>query len=164
MTLRAVVDSNVAIDIEVGKIRSRLDGCELFIPDFVFDAELRRLHPALAPRLQRLELDGAEVAEITKRMSAAPALTHADAACWVLADRLEVRLLTGDRALRTAVEAAGGAVGGSVFLIRKLVERGDLASNSAREAFARLKRATPARRLPWGEVDHLLSAWGLAAL
>ena len=89
-------------------------------------------------------------------MSLYPKPSFQDLSALVLAKGNGWTLLSGDGHLRQAAQEEAVLVHGTLWLIRRLVESRILDATSAAKAFKSMK--DQGRRLPWAEVDQLITS------
>ena len=93
-----------------------------------------------------------------KRKDGCSSLSLTDCSVWYLADKLNGRLLTGDRRLRTISESAGTKVSGILYVIDNIVEYGILSPRIVSDKLLALMN-DDSRRLPRTECEQRVKRW-----
>ena len=86
----------------------------------------------------RIRIGSVRSRTVLKRLREDPGLSDADRESLALAVDRRARLIADEAALRSAARAFGVSVGGSLFLLRRLVDEGLLSPSEAGEALDRL--------------------------
>lgn len=159
--LLLVSDTNILLDWDEG---GRLEvlfaiGATLAVPDALLGEEL----DDHADRLRALGLQARVLRSEGVVRAAALAMVHRrpgriDLLALALAEQEACPLLTGDRHLRSAAEAEGVTVHGTLWLAERAVETGALTIEELGEVYQRMRDA--GRRLPWREVEAQLRRLG----
>lgn len=154
-----VSDTSILIDLDRGELLEvafTLDD-QFVVPDLLFARELKG---DLGIRLQGLgllvePLSAAEVTQATILRRADQRLSLPDTFAFALARERAWTLLTGDRGLRSAAEAQGIEVHGTLWVLDRLEHAGKC---SPAELHAGLTKTAAHRRcrLPRPEVDQRL--------
>jgi predicted nucleic acid-binding protein len=152
-----ISDANIFIDFEIGGLTNELFSLPdtIGVPDLLYAEELQEQHEGLLRLgllLMELTSQGiqrtAELAAVYRRPS------RLDLAALALAEQERCRLLTGDKDLRTAAEAEGVDVRGTLWLCERLVLEKITTIDRLETAYLEMKNRN--RRLPWKEVDQQL--------
>jgi len=157
-----ISDANIIIDMDAGGILRPMFRLEVTfaVPDTLFEEELRTDHPEL-PRLglKSLELneDAVTYADNLVQKYQKTGAGINDLLALALAWQEKCPLLTGDSRLRTAGEAEGVEVHGTLWLVGQLVEARVIVARQAETAYERMRQS--GRRLPWEEVEQQLRSF-----
>jgi predicted nucleic acid-binding protein len=158
--LRCVVDTSLLIDLYVGEVLSAAFCLPftLAAPDVIVEELVEPDGRALVARgLSPIELSGAEVERVFHICARFRNVSVNDLFALVAAESRGATLLTSDRHLRTAAEALGIQVHGTLWLLEEMVGHRLVSAFAAAEAVERmLKRG---RRLPRRECLRLLTDW-----
>jgi hypothetical protein len=157
-----VTDTNVWIDLQAGGLLDNVFELEVrwLIPDLVY----RELKEPLASLLvgwglDQRSLDGDEVEAVVALGATYPRPSRTDLATLVVARAEGGILVTGDGALRSAAEAEGLEVHGTLWVADLLVDTGTSAPREVARALE-LLREDPTRWLPKHELDARIKRWG----
>ena len=157
-----VADTSVLVDLDHGKL---LAAClahtwRMTVPDILHAYEIKTHAPlhAATQAIHVASLTANETGQIMVVRSANRALSVSDAAALVLAQSRGFTLLTGDRPLRRAAEAAGVPVHGTLWLLDRLYSDGALGPMQLHAALSAVS-ARPTCRLPQDEIDLRLRRW-----
>jgi predicted nucleic acid-binding protein len=158
-----ISDANILIDMQCGGLLASIFelSYSFAVPDVLFEEELRDHHPELSSLgLQVLSLQPAaiEYAMVLMNKYAHTGVGRIDLLALALANQEDCPLLTGDRRLRSASEAEGRAVRGTLWLVEELFGAGLVDAASVRAAYEGMK--AQGRRLPWGEIEAQLRRLG----
>ena len=156
-----VADANVLIDLHVGGLlpEALTRPVQLVAPDLV-TAELDDPSgPVLVSQgLREESLSATEIRELAQLKAKHPrALSVMDLAALILAKRLRVILLTGEKLLREVAEAEGVEVRGTIWLLDQMIASDMLGVSNAAAALESMLAA--GRRLPVAECEKRLRTW-----
>jgi predicted nucleic acid-binding protein len=153
-----VSDANIFMDLEVAGLLEYLFGLEetIAVPDVLFEDELKHWQPHL-PRLglclmtlgSRAVMRTVSLARTYRRPS------RLDLAALALAEQEGCPLVTGDRALRDAALREKVPVYGTLWLVERMVDIGQIGVERAADAYDKMQ--VSGRRLPWDEVERQLA-------
>jgi predicted nucleic acid-binding protein len=158
--LLLVSDANILIDIDAGGLNAPMfslgnHGYRFVVPDALFEQELRAQHAYLLELgLQTHELSETDVRTVLALSRKYSAPSRMDLFALALAIKENCPLLTGDAHLRKAAGAENVEVRGTLWLIRKMLEKRLISANIARLALK--KMAGRGRRLPWEEAERII--------
>jgi predicted nucleic acid-binding protein len=160
-----VGDANIFIDFaatELTPLLFRLDD-ELLVPDILYEEELAAVHSHLLELgLQTRPMTGEHVDQAMQLQKKYSGPSTNDLLALTLAQSIACPLVSGDRRLRTAAQAEGVEVIGTLALVGRLVERNLINVDQAEQAYTAMKKAN--RRLPWTEVEAQLAAMRAAQI
>lgn len=155
-----ISDANVLIDMEVGGLIELMFKLpfEFQTPDILFEEELAEDHAYfLGLGLVKAPLCSAMLSRAEGLIIKYPVPSRNDIFGLVLAEALNVPLLTGDAKLRAVTKLERVQLSGTVWLLGELEQRG-LASKEALEiAVAKMKAGN--RWLPWPTINQLVKSW-----
>ena len=156
-----VADANVLIDLHVGGLlpEALTRPFQLAAPDLIIAEMDDPPGPALvAQGLVEEALSAAEIGELAHLKAKHPrALSVMDLAALVLAKRLRVILLTGEKLLRGVAEQEGVEVRGTLWLLDQMIAFDMLGASDAAATLESM--LTAGRRLPVAECEKRLRAW-----
>jgi predicted nucleic acid-binding protein len=157
----AVSDANVLIDIEAGGLEASmfsLPDFEFYIPDVLFEQELRKNHSHLEKMgLKLRSLTGAAVSEVFRLSQIHHKPSRMDLFALVLAREENWILLTGDRNLRKVAEEYKIHCHGTIWLVEQMIENQIIKPDIARNAYQNMR--IKGSRLPWEEAEERLKRW-----
>lgn len=145
-----VSDANIFIDMEAGELLEAFFALpfEIYTPDVLYADELEEHHSNLLDLgLVLGELDGDEIGQVEILIDRYPNPGRIDWFAMLLAQKLECRLLSGDRMLVQAARAEGLEVNGSIWILEQLVLHRVVPKKQALNALGLMRDA--GRRLPW---------------
>jgi len=157
-----VSDTSIIIDLDRGELLeiAFTHNDEFAVPDLLFarelDGELGARLKALGLIIEQLTSD--EVTQATVLRRADQRLSLPDTFAFALAQGRAWTLLTGDRGLRTAAEAVGIEVHGTLWILDRLETVGKC-DPAVLHAGLTKTAAHPRCRLPRGEVDQRLKRY-----
>jgi predicted nucleic acid-binding protein len=157
-----ISDTNVLIDIEDGNLTPHifLLPYEIVVPDVLFELELKEQHSHLLQAGLKVKSLTAEFVERTETLSIKyPRTSTIDRLALALAMQEKCPILTGDRDLRVAAKGEDIEVHGTLWIVEELLNAKLIELMHARNSFDTMK--TKGSRLPWGDVEKLLSKWEL---
>lgn len=152
-----ISDANILIDFDCCGLLDKLFALPdtLAIPDTLYDEELAERHPELIDLgLQRRELNGENVLQAALLGRKYPGTSINDRFALRLAVQCDCPLLTGDGALRKAAIKEKLRVHGTLWLARRMHQRGIVTRAELKTAFTAMKEK--GSRLPWHKVRELL--------
>ncbi|MAA75722.1 MAG: DUF3368 domain-containing protein [Salinisphaeraceae bacterium] len=124
-------------------------------PNALFYRELENSHAEFIDfGLELLEVHGEWVLRSTQWHGAYPKTSAMDRLCLALALQENCPLITGDAQLKTAAEAEGCTVHGTIWLIENLVETEIVSRAQALAGYDAMENA--GRRLPFGRARRRL--------
>ena len=153
-----VSDTNIPIDIEHGNLTVSMFSMKIvfIVPDVLFEKELRARHSHLLDlglKIRRLSDEAVDkVLEFANKYRQP---SRIDLFALGLAMQESCPLLTGDKNLRKAAVQEGVQVHGTIWLVSEMLREKIIQPAMARTAFQKMREA--GSRLPWDEVDKLLS-------
>jgi len=157
---RIVTDATIWIDLHEGGLVpvAFSMNVELIAPDVV----IARLdepdgEQIVEQGLQRRELSKDQIRQTISLLSDRPSLSAQDCFACVLAESLDVPLLTGDKHLRRAAEEKGLKVHGALWLMDQMVRTGILTPRTAADSLESMLRA--GSRLPQDECTRRIRPW-----
>jgi predicted nucleic acid-binding protein len=128
---------------------------EYATPALLFEQELRSYHHDLPARgLRLLDIEPAGIQRMVNLGRLYAGVSSSDLASLVLAEQLQVPLLTGDRKLRQVCLAEDLEVRGTVWLVGETIARDIVPVDVAEAAYQRMEN--DGSRLPWDEVERQL--------
>lgn len=151
-------DASVIIDIENSSLTAAMFGLpyEFIIPDVVFSEELEEKHNHLKNLGLTIKSMPAELMhEASILYQKHSGLSFNDALVLILAKNENCYLLTGDRLLRKIANQLHIGVRGTIWLVEQIIRNDQLTIEQAQLAFQKMK--TSGSRLPWGEVENILT-------
>ncbi len=155
-----ISDANVLIDMEVGGLIELMFKLpfEFQTPDILFEEELAEDHAYfLGLGLIKAPLSSAMLLRAEELIVKYPVPSRNDIFGLVLAEALNVPLLTGDDKLRSATKKEAVQLNGTVWLLGQLRQQ-ELASKEVLEiAVAKMRAGN--RWLPWATIDRLVKSW-----
>lgn len=160
--LTLISDTNVLIDIEDGQLTQLMFQLPYFfaVPDALYETELREQHGHLLKAgLKVLSLSAPFVEKVAQLGIKYQRPSVIDRFAMALALQEQCPLLTGDRHLRIAAISEGIDVRGTIWIVDELFRANLIEYPQAQESFEAMKHK--GSRLPWNEVDNLLSRWEL---
>ena len=137
-----VSDANIFIDMEVGGLTPLMFqiGEEIAVPDILYEEELREHHSELPGYgLRILEVQEMFVKEADRMGAIHIRAGRNDLLALALAKQERCPLLTGDGALRSAAEAEGVLVRGTLWLVEKMLVNNLLDHAGAIAAYDRMR-------------------------
>lgn len=156
-----VTDANIIIDLDAGGLLEeifRLPGMEFCTPDVLYLEELAEHYgvlPGLGLKVVSQPAEAVEyVAQLRPRYRG-PSTN--DLFALAMARNFACALLSGDLALRTAAEAEGVEVHGTLWLVERLLQAHIVSLDRVVAAYDAMKR--DGSRLPWGEVEAQIARW-----
>ena len=156
-----VADANILIDLHVGGLlpEALTRPVQLVAPDLIIAEMDNPPGPALvAQGLVEEALSAAEIGEVAHLKARHPrALSVMDLAALVLAKRLNVPLLTGEKLLRGVAEGEGVEVRGTLWLLDQMIASEVLGGSDTAAALESMLAA--GRRLPVAECERRLRMW-----
>jgi len=156
--LLVISDACVLIDIECGELTSAMFSLsyQFVVPDTLFAEELEERHSHLSQfGLISKTMSGDLVAEAYRLHQTYKQPSVNDLLALTLAKHEGCQLLTGDKALRNAAKKLNVEVHGTIWLVEQMLQDKKITVGVARVAFQKMKES--GSRLPWGEVDKVLS-------
>lgn len=156
--LLVISDACVLIDIECGELTSAMFSLsyQFAVPDTLFAEELEERHAHLSQfGLISKTMSSDLVAEAYSLYQKYVKPSVNDMLALTLAKHEGCQLLTGDRALRDAAKDLNVEVHGTIWLVKQMLEDKKITVEVARVAFQRMRNS--GSRLPWGEVETLLT-------
>lgn len=156
-----VTDSNVFIDMEAGGLLEdmfRLESLDFAVPDLLYVEELatrRPLLPGLGLRV--LPMSEAVVSDAEALSACYKRASQHDIFALALARSERCPLLSGDADLRSAAEAEGVEVHGTIWLVGRMFD--ELRLDIARVENAYEQMRNDGSRLPWAEVQNQVRLW-----
>ena len=160
--LLLVSDANVFIDIEHGDLTQIIFKLpyEVAVPDILFELELRDRHGhLLAAGLNVISLNPASIQKVDALAQKYSRPSTIDHSALALAIQEKCPLLTGDKALRIVAKTEGVEVHGTIWVVEQMLDRKLIPPVQAKNSFDAMK--ANGSRLPWKEVEKLLSKWEL---
>lgn len=160
--LLLISDANILIDIEDGNLTRVIFQlpCEIAVPDILFELELRERHSHLLQaglKVKSLTAESVKKTEFLTQQYPRPSMMDHSALALALQERC--LLLTGDKDLRVAAKKEGVEVHGTLWIIEELLNQKIIQQSQAKGSFDAMK--VKGSRLPWGNVEKLLSKWEL---
>lgn len=156
MTRRLLIsDANVLIDFYCCDLLDTLFCLphKFCVPDVLFREELEARHADLIHKpLEFVDFGPEVVEEILRLRRIYPAPSFNDLMVLAVAKSLAAAVLTGDRALRQAVEAERQECRGTLWLLHELVAHKLISVDQALTALERMKDL--GRRLPWAQATR----------
>ena len=158
--LLLISDANILIDMEDGSLIPVIFQLpyEIAVPDILFELELRERHSHLLQaglKVKSLTAESVKKTEFLIQQYPRPSMMDHSALALALQERCS--LLTGDKDLRVAAQKEGVEVHGTIWIIEKLLNQKMIQQSQAKGSFDAMK--IKGSRLPWGDVDKLLSRW-----
>lgn len=157
-----VADTSVIVDLDHGAL---MPTClahtwVLTVPDILHEQEIAPYAPLLtATHGVRIDvLTASEMTALQALRRSNRALSISDAAAFVLAQSRGRDLLTGDKPLRAAADAAGIRVHGTLWVLDRFYDDGRLGPTLLHQALTAIA-AHPKCRLPRDEIDLRLRQW-----
>ncbi len=153
-----VSDANIPIDIECGNLIASMFSMKIVftVPDVLFEKELKARHSHLLSfGLKVKSLSNEAVDKAIEFAAKYRQPSRIDLFALSLALQENCSLLTGDKNLRKAANQEGVQVHGTIWLVSEMLREKIVQPAVARTAFKKMKDA--GSRLPWDEVDKLLS-------
>lgn len=156
--LLLISDASVLIDIEHSELTSAMFSLpyQFAVPDVLFVEELSERHGRLLEfGLQSKIMNGDLINEAVglRQKYSKPSVN--DLLALTLAKHEGCQLLTGDKALREVAQVFNVEVHGTIWLVQQMIQHGKISVEVACIAFQQMKDS--GSRLPWGEVDKILS-------
>jgi hypothetical protein len=156
-----VADANVLIDLHVGGLlpEALTRPFQLVAPDLIIAELDDPSGPVLISQgLREESLSAPEIGELAQLKARHPrALSVMDLAALVLAKRLNMPLLTGEKLLRGVAEGEGVEVRGTLWLLDQMIAFEVLDGPGAAAALDSMLSA--GRRLPVAECEKRLRMW-----
>lgn len=152
-----ISDANIFIDLEDGGLLDALFRLPepIGVPDLLFEDELRQRHEHLLDHgLVLIELSAETLVRVLDLARRYEKPGRLDLSALGAAEQEGCPLLTGDKALRSAAQAEGVEVHGTLWLAERLVTAQVITVSELREAYSKMKATD--RRLPWAEVEKQL--------
>lgn len=156
-----VTDANIIIDLDAGGLLEEifhLTDMEFCTPDVLYLEELAQHYGALPGLGLKVLSQPPEAVEYVMQLRAryrGPSTN--DLFALALARTLSCALLSGDGSLRTAAEAEGVEIHGTIWLIEALLESHLIQVERVAAAYEVMRR--DGSRLPWGEVRAQVRRW-----
>ena len=160
--LLLISDANILIDIEDGNLTPVIFRLpyEIAVPDILFELELRERHSHLLKaglKVKSLTAESVKKTEFLTQQYPRPSMMDHSALALALQERCP--LLTGDKDLRIAAKKEGVEVHGTIWIIEELMNQKIIQQSQAKGSFDAMR--VKGSRLPWGDVEKLLSRWEL---
>lgn len=156
--LLVISDACVLIDIEYAELTRVMFSLtyQFAVPDILFFQELEKQHAHLSQfGLISKTMSGDLIAEAYSFHQKYMKLSVNDRLALTLAKHEGCILLTGDKALRDAAKDFNIEVHGTIWLVEQMLQKKKITVEVARIAFQSMKNS--GSRLPWGEVEKLLT-------
>ena len=157
-----VTDANIVIDLDAGGLLEeifRLENWDFCTPDVLYLEELSEHYGALPGLGLRIISQPEETVAYVEALSQRYRKASAnDLFALALAKSEGCPLLSGDGPLRSAGEAEGVEVHGTVWLVEALLQNGQISVDKAAAAYDAMRR--DGSRLPWDAVLDQLKRWG----
>ena len=162
--LLLISDANILIDMEDGNLTPFIFRLpyEIAVPDILFELELKERHSHLLKaglKVKSLSAESVKKTEFLTQQYPRPSIM--DHSALALALQEWCPLLTGDKDLRVAAKKEGIEVHGTIWIIEKLLNQKIIQQSQAKGSFDAMR--VKGSRLPWGDVEKLLSKWNLIA-
>jgi predicted nucleic acid-binding protein len=160
--LLLISDANILIDVEKGNLTPVIFclSYEIAVPDILFELELRERHSHLLEVGLKVKSLTAESIKKTESLTQQyPRPSMMDHSALALALQEQCPLLTGDKDLRVAAKKEGVEVHGTIWIIEELLNQKIIQQPQAKGSFDAMR--VKGSRLPWGDVEKLLSRWEL---
>ncbi|MBO4394028.1 MAG: hypothetical protein J5800_06760 [Spirochaetales bacterium] len=162
-----ISDANILFDIVAAGLIDEffeLPG-EKWTSSFVFNEiettkEMHIIYEKIKRKaLHKKDFEFGEIIEINDLRNAIgyATISITDCSVWFMTRKLQGRLLTGDRKLRSVVEADGLKVSGILFVFDNIIDYGILKPSEAAKRLSRLMQTNT--RLPFEECNKRLNLW-----
>jgi len=155
-----IVDSSVLIDLEYGGLIKEIFQLDQVwaSPDMVILEVKNPLGSLLMSfGLTKIELGETETQEILRLRGNYRQLSVSDLSCLVIAQLMNIPLITGDGALRRAAEEKGVRVRGTLWILDELVRTKVIPGRIAADSLSKMKKA--GGRFPPEEVSKRVKRW-----